>query len=116
MNFRQSDPGAIGYRLVAERFKTLAGFCTDMLALEAVHAWTENVTLQMCEMSHKDQALKLAGPIALLKLQSTRVSQFIMDEACQIFGGRAITRTGMGQVRKSGRRSHRICASAPAHT
>eukprot|EP00240_Pyramimonas_obovata_P002298 CAMPEP_0118924594 /NCGR_PEP_ID=MMETSP1169-20130426/2660_1 /TAXON_ID=36882 /ORGANISM="Pyramimonas obovata, Strain CCMP722" /LENGTH=522 /DNA_ID=CAMNT_0006865721 /DNA_START=158 /DNA_END=1726 /DNA_ORIENTATION=- len=83
----------------------------NMIAqVEAVHHWIENVTLQMCEMSHKDQALKLAGPIALLKLQSTRVSQFVMDEACQIFGGRAITRTGMGQVVERFQRANKFGA------
>lgn len=66
--------------------------------VEAVQNWIENLTHQMNRMSHQEQAANLAGPIALLKLQSTRVSQYVQDEACQIFGGRAITRTGMGQV------------------
>ena len=30
-----------------------------------------------------------------------RVSEFVLDEACQVFGGRAISRTGMGQVSSS---------------
>ncbi|KAK3237200.1 hypothetical protein CYMTET_52705 [Cymbomonas tetramitiformis] len=66
--------------------------------VESVQNWTENITFQMQNMSYADQAKHLAGPIALLKLQCTRVAQFVLDEACQIFGGRAITRTGMGQV------------------
>ena len=83
--------------------------------VEAVQNWIENVTHQMNRMSHAEQAANLAGPIALLKLQSTRVSQFVMDEACQIFGGRAITRTGMGQVcfplhaHPPGPRTARLC-------
>ena len=64
-----------------------------------MQSWIDNITHQMNNMSHDDQIKYLAGPIALLKLQSTRTSQMIADESCQIFGGRAITRTGMGQVR-----------------
>lgn len=52
----------------------------------------------MCNMSYDEQSKKLAGPIALLKLRCTRVSQYVGDEACQIFGGRAITKTGMGRL------------------
>jgi alkylation response protein AidB-like acyl-CoA dehydrogenase len=43
----------------------------------------------------------LAGPIALLKYQATRVQLRVADNAVQIFGGRGITRTGMG---------HKVCA------
>lgn len=66
--------------------------------VEGVQNWLENITYQMCKMSYKEQSIKLAGPIALLKLYSTRVGTFVADESCQIFGGRAITQTGMGQV------------------
>lgn len=50
----------------------------------------------MCKMSDKEQYKYLGGNIALLKLFATRTSCFISDNACQIFGGRAITRSGMG--------------------
>lgn len=50
----------------------------------------------MTKMSHKEQFAKLGGPIALLKVQCTRVAHDVSDDACQIFGGRGITRTGMG--------------------
>lgn len=66
--------------------------------VEAVHNWLELVTYQMDNMSYKDQNRMLAGPIALLKYQCTRVAYSVNDQACQIFGGRAITRSGMGQV------------------
>lgn len=66
--------------------------------VEGVQAWLEAITFQMQHMSHAQQAAKLAGPIALLKLFATRVANDVADEACQIFGGRAITATGMGQV------------------
>ncbi len=45
-----------------------------------------------------EQSKKLAGPIALAKLKATRVAHYISDEACQIFGGRGITKTGMGAL------------------
>jgi alkylation response protein AidB-like acyl-CoA dehydrogenase len=65
--------------------------------VEGVQNWLENITFQMTKMSYKEQSIHLAGPIALLKLFSTKVGTFVSDESCQIFGGRAITQTGMGQ-------------------
>merc|ERR1712178_488257 len=65
-------------------------------AVESVHALLENVTHQMDTMPYKEQSLKLGGPIALLKYQSTRAGTLVADEAVQMFGGRGITRTGMG--------------------
>jgi alkylation response protein AidB-like acyl-CoA dehydrogenase len=47
-------------------------------------------------MSYKEQASKLAGQIAFLKMYSTRCAQQTAQDAVQIFGGRGITRTGMG--------------------
>ncbi|KAN0113429.1 Acyl-CoA dehydrogenase/oxidase, N-terminal and middle domain containing protein [Russula decolorans] len=64
---------------------------------EAVQAWLENVTYQMCNMSYKDQATNLAGQIAFLKMYSTRCAQDTARDAVQIFGGRGITQTGMGR-------------------
>ncbi len=66
--------------------------------LESVHNWLENITYQMTKMTYDEQTKFLAGPIALCKLQVTRVAYDVSDKACQIFGGRAITRSGMGQV------------------
>lgn len=65
--------------------------------VEAVHNWFENITYQMKNMSYMEQTMKLAGPLALLKQFATRVAYEVSDNACQIFGGRSITRTGMGQ-------------------
>jgi len=65
--------------------------------LEAVSHWTENITYQMCNMDFKTAQIKLGGVIALNKMQTTMTSKLIANEACQIFGGRAITRTGMGK-------------------
>ena len=65
-------------------------------ALESSYSWLESITYQMNTMSYKEQTDRLGGPIALLKFQTTRSATLISDEACQIFGGRAITKTGMG--------------------
>jgi len=64
--------------------------------VESAHALLEVVTYQMDTMPYKEQSEKLGGPIALLKYQSTRAGTLVADEAVQMFGGRGITRTGMG--------------------
>ncbi|KAI8809495.1 acyl-CoA dehydrogenase/oxidase [Cladochytrium replicatum] len=98
-----------GKRLIDQpviRFKL-----ANMIAqVEAVENWLENITFQMTKMSYKEQSAKLAGPIALLKLQSTRVAGYVADESCQILGGRAITKTGMGSVIESWQRSYKFGA------
>ena len=66
-------------------------------ALESCQAWLDSITYQMDQMSHMEGNIQLAGPIALLKYQATRMLLLISDNAAQIFGGRAITRTGMGR-------------------
>ncbi|KAF8623634.1 hypothetical protein AX17_007334 [Amanita inopinata Kibby_2008] len=64
--------------------------------VESVQNWLENVTYQMNNMNYKQQASKLAGPIGLLKMHATRSAQLTAADAVQIFGGRGITKTGMG--------------------
>jgi len=66
--------------------------------LESVSHWLENITYQMNNMNYNEMSNKMAGPIALNKMQCTKVSALIASEAVQIFGGRGITRTGMGKV------------------
>jgi alkylation response protein AidB-like acyl-CoA dehydrogenase len=66
-------------------------------SVETVHALLENITYQMDIMSYAEQSQKLGGPIALLKYMTTRAATLVSDEAVQMFGGRGITRTGMGQ-------------------
>ena len=78
--------------------------------VEGVQAWLEGVTFAMKHTTHEEQAVMLAGPIALLKHFCTRVANDVSDEACQIFGGRAITRTGMGQVVERFQRSAKFAA------
>jgi alkylation response protein AidB-like acyl-CoA dehydrogenase len=65
--------------------------------IEALTSWLDSVTYQMQNLPYEEQVIKLAGPIALLKYYSTRVAYKCADHASQIFGGRAITRSGMGQ-------------------
>ncbi|KAG6331765.1 hypothetical protein ID866_7326 [Astraeus odoratus] len=66
---------------------------------ESVQSWLENITYQMTHMTYKQQAQKLAGQvqIAFLKSYSTRCAQDTARDAVQIFGGRGITKTGMGK-------------------
>eukprot|EP01116_Phalansterium_solitarium_P001628 TRINITY_DN1143_c0_g2_i1.p1 TRINITY_DN1143_c0_g2~~TRINITY_DN1143_c0_g2_i1.p1 ORF type:complete len:536 (+),score=189.85 TRINITY_DN1143_c0_g2_i1:72-1679(+) len=65
--------------------------------IEATHSWLESVTYNMTQMSHEEQALRLSGPIALLKAQSTQTFEFCAREAAQIFGGLSYTRGGQGE-------------------
>ncbi|GAW05231.1 acyl- - peroxisomal [Lentinula edodes] len=65
---------------------------------ESVQNWLESITYQMCNMSYKQQASKLAGQIALLKSYSTSCAQETARDAVQLFGGRGITKTGMGRL------------------
>lgn len=65
--------------------------------VESSQAWLDAITFQMNAMSYKESNEALAGPIALLKYHITRNLLMVCDNGAQIFGGRAITRTGMGQ-------------------
>ncbi|EIW57326.1 acyl-CoA dehydrogenase [Trametes versicolor FP-101664 SS1] len=65
--------------------------------VESQQSWLENITYQMCNMSYKEQASKLAGQIAFLKSHMTRSAQHTAADAVQIFGGRGITQSGMGK-------------------
>ncbi|KAJ1564472.1 hypothetical protein HK405_014786, partial [Cladochytrium tenue] len=76
--------------------------------VEAVHSWLESITFNMTRMSYKEQSATLAGPIALLKYQTTRVAHDVSDEACQIFGGRAITKTGLGSIVEGFQRTYKF--------
>lgn len=65
--------------------------------VESAQAWLENVTYQMTKMSYKQQSAKLAGQIGFIKMYATRTAQETAADAVQIFGGRGITKTGMGR-------------------
>merc|ERR1711879_793956 len=57
----------------------------------------ESITFQMANMNPLAAMLELGGPTAILKYQSTRTMTLVVDEACQLFGGRALTASGMGK-------------------
>ncbi|KAJ1566414.1 hypothetical protein HK405_009904 [Cladochytrium tenue] len=78
--------------------------------VEALQYYVEGITYQMTKMSYKDQNIHLAGPIALLKYRSTRVTYAVSDNAVQIFGGRAITRSGMGRIIEQFQRTNKFGA------
>jgi alkylation response protein AidB-like acyl-CoA dehydrogenase/predicted heme/steroid binding protein len=88
---------AFGKRLIDQpviRYK-LAGMSA---MVECLDAWLEHLTYQMDTMSPMEQFEKLSSPIALLKFHFGKCGWSIADQACQIFGGRAVTRTGMGRM------------------
>ena len=76
--------------------------------VESVHSFLEDVTYQMTKMSYEEQTRYLAGVIGLLKFRQTRAATVVADNACQIFGGRALTRTGMGQYVEKFQRSYKM--------
>jgi alkylation response protein AidB-like acyl-CoA dehydrogenase/predicted heme/steroid binding protein len=78
--------------------------------IESVHSMLEDLTYQMCNMSPNDMNSVLAGPIALLKYKQTRVANMVADNACQILGGRALTRSGMGVLIEKFQRSQKMQA------
>ena len=85
--------------------------------VETVHSMLEDVTFQMTKMTEHEINKVLAGPIALLKYKQTRVATIIADNACQIFGGRALTQSGMGTVPPLCTHAHKHTrARARAHT
>jgi len=65
--------------------------------IESTHNWLENVAYQLNTMSKVEANLKLGGPTALLKVQSTKVFEYCAREAAQIFGGLSYTRGGQGE-------------------
>eukprot|EP00746_Dinoflagellata_sp_MGD_P162137 gnl/MRDRNA2_/MRDRNA2_89561_c0_seq1.p1 gnl/MRDRNA2_/MRDRNA2_89561_c0~~gnl/MRDRNA2_/MRDRNA2_89561_c0_seq1.p1 ORF type:complete len:563 (+),score=98.46 gnl/MRDRNA2_/MRDRNA2_89561_c0_seq1:122-1690(+) len=78
--------------------------------IESCQCWIEQVTHQMNQMSFEEYNVKLGGVIALLKLQQTRVANYVSDQSCQIFGGRALTRTGMGSIVEKFQRTNKFGA------
>lgn len=66
--------------------------------VEACQNWFESVTHQMNNMTYNETSDKLAGPIGLLKQFVSRTGRETAEDASQIFGGRALTMTGMGRI------------------
>eukprot|EP00916_Digyalum_oweni_P007468 GHVL01012618.1.p1 GENE.GHVL01012618.1~~GHVL01012618.1.p1 ORF type:complete len:520 (+),score=86.62 GHVL01012618.1:57-1616(+) len=65
--------------------------------VECCHAYMENIAFQMNTMHPLEQEMKLAGPLALLKVEATRTLERCAREAVQIFGGNGYTRGGQGE-------------------
>jgi len=65
-------------------------------AHESLQCHNEAMTYDMCRTEGGAHGPRLAGPIAMLKYQATRTAWKVADDCVQIFGGRGITRTGMG--------------------
>jgi len=65
---------------------------------EACQGWLENLTHQLDKMSRNQQNAFLGGPLGLAKAYIATVAEECCSEASQIFGGRGMTRGGMGSV------------------
>jgi len=78
--------------------------------VESVHSWLEDLCYQMTQMSESEIHQYLSGTIALLKYKQTRAATVVSDNACQIFGGRALTRTGMGSIVEKFQKSFKFMA------
>ncbi|KZV85671.1 acyl-CoA dehydrogenase NM domain-like protein [Exidia glandulosa HHB12029] len=72
----------------------LAGMIARM---EAGQAWLEQITHQMTK-NYNEQSDKLAGSIGLLKMFVTRSARETAEEAQLVFGGRGLTKTGLGRL------------------
>lgn len=66
--------------------------------VEGCQNWFESITYQMNNMTYSQQSDKLAGPIGLLKQYISRSGRETAEDATQVFGGRALTVTGMGKL------------------
>ncbi|KAF7530915.1 hypothetical protein G7054_g9387 [Neopestalotiopsis clavispora] len=64
--------------------------------IEASYNWLENLIYQCQKMGETEAMLRLGGPIAGLKAQSTLTFEFCAREASQIFGGLSYSRGGQG--------------------
>lgn len=65
--------------------------------IEASYSWLETIVYQLSILNHQEGALKLGGPIALLKAQSTVTFEYCAREASQILGGISYTKGGLGE-------------------
>lgn len=63
---------------------------------EALQAWVDFLTYQMCTMTKEEQNRRLGGHIALLKVHASKTVEYCAGEALQVFGGAGYTRSGQG--------------------
>jgi len=66
--------------------------------VEGGQNWLENITYQMNNMTYSEMSSNLAGPIGLLKQYISKNGRETAEDATQVFGGRAITVSGMGKL------------------
>jgi alkylation response protein AidB-like acyl-CoA dehydrogenase len=64
--------------------------------IEGCQHWADHVIYQTKHMHHSDFN-KVAGAVALLKIEVTRCFEYCAREACQIFGGNGYTKGGQGE-------------------
>lgn len=76
--------------------------------VEAGYAWMETLTNQMNHMNYEEQNKKLGGEIALLKYEAANIAHVVAAEAVQIFGGRGLTKSGMGRIIERFQRTYKI--------
>ncbi|KAJ3300000.1 hypothetical protein HDU76_006182, partial [Blyttiomyces sp. JEL0837] len=65
--------------------------------IEAAQSWLEFLCYQISVMNPVEANVKLGGPIALLKAQTTVCVEYCAREASQILGGIAYTKGGQGE-------------------
>lgn len=79
-------------------------------AIESLEGYMEAVTFQMANMDHDVAVTALGGPTAILKYQTTRIMTLVVDQAVQIFGGRALTASGMGKNVENIQRTYKFAS------
>lgn len=79
-------------------------------ALEPCVHWLDHITHNMNLMDYSEQSMRLSGTTSLLKYQLTRVANTVADKVVQLFGGRGITRTGMGRYAERFNRVYKFAA------
>jgi len=75
---------------------------------EACQSWLESITYQMNHMSYELQSKNLGGPIGLLKSFATKCAGEVASEGMNIFGGRGLTKGGMGKVIEEFHRTYKF--------
>ena len=79
-------------------------------AVESLEGYMQFITYQLHNMDKFAQLIELGGATAILKYQCTRVFTDICDEACQIFGGRSLTKSGMGEKVEMAQRTFKFAS------
>jgi len=86
---------AFGKKLIDQavvRFKL-----ADMIAkVEALSSWTSLITYQMTKMTGFEQFIHLGSSMSILKYWMSRVAYELNDHSVELFGGRGLTKTGLG--------------------